>query len=155
MTNFLSKLKIKNIAIALVIAIFFIVDRYLKLLAFESLSQQPIKIIGNFFSFNFTANYFMAFSLPFSGIILNIIISSIVLFLNIYIFYLILNKKNKGWEITLLTFILVGAISNLIDRLTLGYVIDYLELKYFTVFNLADVMISFGAILLILKNLKK
>jgi lipoprotein signal peptidase len=33
-------------------------------------------------------------------------------------------------------------------------VIDYLELKYFTVFNLADFMISLGAFILILQNLK-
>ncbi len=50
---------------------------------------------------------------------------------------------------------ITGAISNIIDRLSYGYVIDYLSLRYFTVFNLADVMISSGAIILILKNLKK
>ena len=52
--------------------------------------------------------------------------------------------------------IIMGAASNLFDRLKYGYVIDYLDLKYFTVFNLADAMIIFGvAILLISANKKE
>jgi signal peptidase II len=38
----------------------------------------------------------------------------------------------------------LGAFSNLYDRLHYGYVIDYFDLKYFTVFNLSDVMIIIG-----------
>ena len=49
----------------------------------------------------------------------------------------------KAW---LLLAIIFGAISNLFDRIKYGYVIDYLDLKYFTVFNLADVMIVGGVI---------
>jgi signal peptidase II len=60
----------------------------------------------------------------------------------------------KRWEVIILTFIIFGAISNILDRLIYGYVIDYLELKYFTVFNLADVMISGGAIILLTKTIK-
>ena len=48
-----------------------------------------------------------------------------------------------------LALIILGAAGNLFDRLKYGYVIDYLDLKYFTVFNLADAMIVAGAVLLL------
>ncbi|MBU1778489.1 signal peptidase II, partial [Patescibacteria group bacterium] len=48
-------------------------------------------------------------------------------------------------------FIIFGAISNLTDRLEYGYVIDYFSLKYFTIFNLADVMIVIGVFCLFKK----
>jgi signal peptidase II len=43
-----------------------------------------------------------------------------------------------------------GAIGNLIDRVRLGAVIDYLDLRVWPVFNLADVAITVGAVLLVL-----
>jgi signal peptidase II len=65
---------------------------------------------------------------------------------------LILKAKKLTLEALILTFVLFGAISNIVDRLQYGFVIDYLEIKNFTIFNLADVMISSGALFLILQN---
>ncbi|MFA5994125.1 MAG: signal peptidase II [Parcubacteria group bacterium] len=53
-----------------------------------------------------------------------------------------------------LTFILSGAISNALDRLSLGCVIDFINLKIWPVFNLADVFIFFGAIILLSTTFK-
>lgn len=48
-----------------------------------------------------------------------------------------------------LSMILGGAIGNLIDRVRLGYVVDFIDFKFFpAVFNLADSMIVVGAFLL-------
>lgn len=41
--------------------------------------------------------------------------------------------------------IIIGALSNMIDRLTFGAVIDYVDLKFWPIFNLADVMVVAGA----------
>lgn len=153
MNNFLKNLTFKNIAIALVIAIFFIADRYLKIIAVGLVQASPIKLVGDIFSFHFTANYYLAFSIPLSGRIMSALIIIIIATLIYYIFYLIVNKKARPGEILLLTIIVLGAISNILDRFSYGYVIDYLELKYFTVFNLADMMISGGALILIFKNI--
>lgn len=64
------------------------------------------------------------------------------------------HKKHSLYNISL-SFILSGALGNLIDRLTLGYVIDFLDFRIWPVFNIADSAITVGAILLgisILRN---
>lgn len=53
-----------------------------------------------------------------------------------------------------LALVLGGALGNLIDRLVLGYVIDFVQAHYgawsFAVFNMADAAISIGVVLLLL-----
>ncbi|MDX9913195.1 MAG: signal peptidase II [Candidatus Moranbacteria bacterium] len=51
--------------------------------------------------------------------------------------------------------ILGGAIANLIDRYNHGCVIDFINLGFFPVFNLADIFITAGAIMIIIKSSKK
>jgi len=143
-----------NIAIASVIAIFFVIDRVLKNIAFKMADFPAKNLLGDFFSFEFTKNYFISFSLPLSGWFLNIIIIIIIFALSFYINYLLRQKGNRRLEITCLSFVLLGALSNFIDRLAFGYVVDYLALRYFTVFNLADVMISIPALILIFVNFR-
>mgnify|MGYP000850958146 CR=1 FL=1 len=46
-----------------------------------------------------------------------------------------------------------GAIGNLIDRVRVGYVIDYLDLHFWPVFNIADIAITVGAGLLIIATI--
>jgi len=152
--NKLSKKTIKNIAIIIMMAIFFILDRCLKHLALQTISDQPIKLIGSFLQFSFSKNYFIAFSLPLAGLALNILIALIIINLLSYIFYLIINKKAPKNLILPLTLILFGAISNLTDRFIFGYVIDYFDCRYFTVFNIADIMISLGVAYILLESWK-
>jgi signal peptidase II len=57
------------------------------------------------------------------------------------------NKENIVFNISL-ALILGGALGNLIDRLFLGYVIDFLDFRIWPVFNVADSAITIGAILL-------
>ncbi len=58
-----------------------------------------------------------------------------------------------------LSLIMAGAIGNLIDRLAYGHVVDFLLLYwhpwYYPAFNVADVAITFGAILLIWDELQR
>lgn len=58
-----------------------------------------------------------------------------------------------------LSMILGGALGNLIDRLSYGYVVDFLSFHwgehYFPAFNLADSAITCGAFLLILDSFKE
>ena len=51
---------------------------------------------------------------------------------------------------TALALLAGGALGNLLDRLRLGAVIDYIDLAVWPVFNLADVAVTLGAGLLVL-----
>lgn len=53
-----------------------------------------------------------------------------------------------------LSFILGGALGNLIDRFRIGAVIDFIDLRIWPVFNIADSAITVGGILLILYFLR-
>lgn len=143
----------KNIAI--LIAMFFLLtlDRFLKILSYQN-KHNPIIIIKNWFNFNFAANKFIAFSLPlFNDWALKFLIITIIIILTVW---LISNWQQKNYLLSfLLLFILIGAISNLWDRLTYGFVIDYFDVPFFTVFNLADAMIVLGVFGILILTIHK
>jgi signal peptidase II len=69
----------------------------------------------------------------------------------IWLFYLPAN--NTGTAIGL-SLVIAGALGNLIDRVLLGYVIDFIQLHaagwYWPAFNIADSAICIGGLLLVL-----
>ena len=125
----------------LVIIFFVAGDRLLKALAVNGYFNN-INIFGDIFQLSFAKNFNIAFSLPFNGIYLNILILLIIITLIYNLIYVV--KKNQHIEAFLIFTILLGAVSNFLDRIKYGYVVDYLDLSYFTVFNIADVMIVLG-----------
>ncbi len=150
MNNKISKLQIKNIAWLITLAIFFLADRYLKSIAINSASKP---IINGLLDFNFIPNYKIAFSLPISGPWLIVLISGVIAAI---CYYLFLNYKHlKTLEFISFFGILLGATSNLIDRFKYGFVVDYLDLRWFTIFNIADAMISICSLILLFSLLKK
>ena len=52
-----------------------------------------------------------------------------------------------------LALVLGGALGNLIDRITLGYVVDFFEVRWFSVFNFADTCITVGTLLIVIAAL--
>lgn len=84
-------------------------------------------------------------------------ISCILLGLISLLFILILPKKGKKVFKLGLAFALGGAISNVLDRLQKGYVVDYFSFKWkklrSVIFNLADIAIFFGSALMLLSSL--
>ena len=101
------------------------------------------------FKIDFVRNYGAAFNL-FNGnrlfLSLISILSSIVL---IYIIFI----RNQLSTLSLygLSFILAGSIGNGIDRIIYGFVIDFINLNFisFPVFNIADISINLGFVILI------
>ncbi|MEK7203344.1 MAG: signal peptidase II [Patescibacteria group bacterium] len=143
----------KKIAVFIIVAIFFVsADRFLKILAFSN-NRHEFNLIGEILKFNFKKNYYIAFSLPLAGEALIILIELIIIVLALFCLHCV--KKGKYRELIPLSLIILGASSNLYDRIKYGFVIDYLDLKYFTVFNLSDAMIVSGIfLLLIIKSFK-
>lgn len=74
-----------------------------------------------------------------------IFISIIVM---IIAFYYIINIKNK-YALYGLSFILGGTIGNLIDRIFLGYVRDFIDFGFWPAFNIADSFITIGGVILV------
>lgn len=63
-------------------------------------------------------------------------------------------KTKKYSQKIFLILILSGAVSNMADRIRLGCVVDYIDLKFWPVFNLGDVYILIGIALLLLNIIK-
>ncbi len=103
------------------------------------------------FGWEFFQNPGVAFGIPVPGWIMTIITPPIILGLGIILNNRYLNPKTFTKEIWGLVFIMLGAVSNFIDRITLNYTVDYLRLFY-SVINIADVMILFGLICLLSTN---
>jgi signal peptidase II len=67
-----------------------------------------------------------------------------------------IRREEKGGERMALALVLGGALGNIVDRVRLGYVVDFLDLHFgewrpFLVFNVADAAISIGVIILLLR----
>ena len=93
--------------------------------------------------FSITCNTGVAFgiNLPF-GVFLPLIF----LFL---IFYLLLKEKDNIKRISF-SFILAGGMSNLLDRIILGCVRDFITIRFFPSFNFADIAITLGVVIFLL-----
>ena len=101
-----------------------------------------------FFNLDYVKNFGAAFNI-FNGN--RIFLSVLSIIVAIFIIYLFLNNNNIS-KIDLLSysFILGGTIGNGLDRIIKGYVIDFINLNFinFPVFNVADISINVGIILI-------
>ena len=63
----------------------------------------------------------------------------------------------KEKDVNRLPFILIlaGAVGNLIDRFSFGYVIDFIDLRVWPVFNISDAVITIGAVLLAFRMFRR
>lgn len=94
----------------------------------------------------------VAFSLPVPNQVVVILTVPILLILGWLLFVAIKNdQKINQWALGL---IILGALSNLIDRVLYHHTIDYLRLLTMVI-NLADLMITGGFVLYLLKNFQK
>ncbi len=81
-----------------------------------------------------------------SGALVYVITAAVVIALIIY-----MRRRPDNRLLWLPTGMLIGgAIGNLIDRITLGSVIDFIKLPHWPAFNIADTCITFGVIILVL-----
>jgi signal peptidase II len=113
--------------------------------------RAPVPVFGGLFQLDYTRNTGAAFSiLPRGGWLFAVVAVGVVV--GILIFY----PRLQGYGVLSgLAFglILGGAAGNLIDRMRLGYVVDFIDFRWFPVFNLADSAIVCGVGLLILTSL--
>lgn len=72
--------------------------------------------------------------------------------LGLIVWIIRLPKQTQTLQFMALSLILGGAVANLIDRVTLGYVIDFIDVYYknhhWPIFNIADSAITLGTMML-------
>lgn len=78
------------------------------------------------------------------------VVAFILLFFNIYYYKQNDQALSRSYLIAF-ALILGGAIGNLYDRMTLGYVIDFIDFRIWPVFNIADSAITIGAVIIAVK----
>lgn len=115
-----------------------------------------IPVISNFFHITYVQNRGIAFGV-FQGKINIISIVTIVAIVMLIIYFFKTFKKSNFLERLSFMFIIAGAIGNIIDRIFRGYVVDMLDFRgvWAYVFNMADVYINFGVILILIEILLK
>lgn len=140
--------------IYIIIAIILIFDQGTKYMAVKYLKNKPaIPIINNILEFVYVENYGAAFGILQNRRIFFIAITFIII---LAVLILLLNNNyyfTKPMKIALVMLI-GGAAGNLIDRIRLGYVIDFISVKFgdtynFPVFNVADSFIVVATILIV------
>jgi len=137
----------------LIILIFIIsIDQLTKYIINQNLPVNAKYKLLNFLDIVNIHNKGISFGL-FSNLLPSLLISFIVFLVILLIIYWYWRSKNN-FEKWSLTFLLAGGIGNLIDRMVNQYVVDFIyinyEQYYWPAFNVADISITIGIILLII-----
>ena len=115
---------------------------FISLIFIDQLSKFIIRHFGGFYICN-------------SGIVFGIKVPALAIYLFwiailILIFYI--HKKRLLLNSYFVILFLSGAISNLLDRLIFGCIIDFIDLRFWPVFNPADIFICLGAIIVLIRH---
>ena len=138
-------------------AILVLADQVSKAIVVRTMSlYESIPVIESFFHFTYITNDGMAFGIdfPFGYFIFSLI----SVLLTIFLFWYLWTARNDSLVIRLgLAMIIAGAVGNLIDRLVLGEVIDFLDFMvgnfHWYVFNLADSYVTVGMVLILTESI--
>ena len=140
--------------------IFFVLvafDLLSKKIVFDSIDLHTFISLTFFLDLTHIHNFGISFGL-FSGLISPWLLIIIGLLVVGFIFYLMKSASDTFEEWSLLI-IISGALSNIIDRIFNGYVIDFIYFHYkdffWPAFNFADIYITIGIIMIVINILRK
>ncbi len=130
-------------------------DHATKEVALARFRDAPLHLFSGALTLTYTENRDMAFGLlghvldAQSRLWLLTVVKSVAVVLGAG--FLLVRHARASWrELLAVTLVVAGAAGNLIDRLARGYVIDFLQVPYWPVFNVADVAVCAGYGLLLL-----
>lgn len=132
--------------ILLILGIIFL-DQITKILA--AAFNCDVTLIKNIFSFNYMQNSGGAFSFLSDAnwaMGLFIALTCIAVLVMSWIFF---NTKSRFLKLGL-AFLIAGALGNLIDRIAFSYVRDFIFVHFFANFNVADIAVTAGVVLVII-----
>lgn len=134
------------LAVAAIIAI---VDQVLKYLVVSNIGLgETLCAIPNILDLTYVKNTGVAFGMFKDLRFIFIILTSIIVVVFIFLLFK-MGNESKLFAISS-ALVIGGGIGNLIDRIFLGYIVDYLSLSFFSpICNFADYCISAGTVLLV------
>jgi len=141
---------IQSIAIILLVAL----DQFTKFITVNHLQAygDAVQIIDGVIEFKYIKNTGAAFGMLDNGtLILSVLVSVVVVLIIVFQRKIPRNKHYLPIHV-LITFILAGAIGNLIDRIRLQYVVDMIHFYWFEfpIFNVADIYVTCSAFILMI-----
>ena len=110
--------------------------------------NESFSLIKSIFHLTYIQNTGAGFGILKSQTLILIFISLIVI--GVILYYISSIKEKEKLLQILVGFVLGGTIGNLIDRLTYGFVIDFLDFQIWPIFNFADSFVTIGVIGLII-----
>ncbi len=137
----------KRFIYPLIAAIVIALDQVTKYLV--RTNMQPgdrIPVIGDWMSIYYVQNTGTAFSMFSGNRFVTVFLTTLLI---IFCIIFIVKEAREGQVLipALFTFVAAGGISNMIDRLTLGFVTDMISCGSFAVFNIADIGVTCGCVL--------
>lgn len=154
----LTRVRIEGLGLALLVAV---LDRVVKAIMVGPLALRERGLIEllPFFDLRYAENYGVSFGM-FTADTLEMrwgLIGMTALIATGVLVWML--RETVRGDILGLGMVLGGAVGNIYDRLTFGYVIDYADLNIgewrpFQIFNLADVAITFGVLILLARSFK-
>ena len=148
-------LKRENFYYIIIISIIFYLDRFSKIQIINNFSDTS-NYFNSFINFDLVWNTGIGFGLlsSNSSLVYNLI-TAIIGIVILYLFYIVINSKL--FDSIVFSVIIGGALGNFYDRLIFYAVPDFIDVHYknfhwFT-FNIADIFITIGIIIFIIKGL--
>lgn len=140
---------LKRIRVYICSVVLVLVDQLVKLAVMMNIKNDSITIIKGILKFTYCENKGVAFSLG-NGHVPVFIIVNLLMICGL-VFYYEKNKNEFKGLLNKIFFIMViaGGVSNLLDRIFRGFVVDFIDtsdLFNFAIFNVADIFIVFGII---------
>lgn len=133
------------------IALLIIIDQLAKLWATKI--DGSVSIIKGLLNFTYVENRGAVFGfMQGSNYILAVLSTIVCIGLIIYLVKTLKKGKTPVFGIYL---VIAGGISNVIDRLVRGYVIDFIDTPFIATFNIADMLIVIGVFFIVLSQLKE
>ena len=119
------------------------------------MNQDPIVIIPNILNLQYHENTGAVWGIMSDKTKFLSIFTILILILIVYIYFKIPKDKKFGALKIIAVFIVAGAVGNLIDRVILGHVVDYIyfEIINFPLFNIADSFLTVSCILLFILSI--
>lgn len=137
----------------IIAAVLIVADYITKLWAERVLTKiSSIPLIENVFHLTYVENRGIAFGMFSGGRVVFIAVSLIVMAVLLIIVFKTPKDTRTVWLKGGASLVIAGAIGNLIERLVKGYVVDFFDFRLinFPVFNVADIAVCVGVVMLLI-----